>query len=953
MDVLKKTTGPCIVLAGAGTGKTRLMVEKVKHLIQGKIYKPEKIACITFSNEAANNLASRIRAALPDVEQEPTVKTFHSFSAYLLKEHLPKEKQNFQTLTPDDSKILLHTNLRVPPMNCHRYIDTIGKAKDLGVTIQKLQNHLKEKTHNKPIQNLKDDLETIQTELLIEKDKVKKKKIADEAIRIRELIDLSRFISIFEAYEKIKEQKNALDYSDLNNKAVELLKKNPSISGKFEYIIVDEFQDTNRIQLELLKLISPKRNITVVGDMNQSIYRFRGAYEANIDWFKKTFNVAPQDIFSLEKSYRSPNKILRIAHTLIKNNYASEEDCFEVQNAHKKEGKNIRIIETKNSKEEARKVVEIIKEKIANKETLEEICVMARTHQQLAMIKKALSDSQVPFHSVGQESLLKQNSIKKIVSYLSIVSNLIDKNNKGWNSWWDSVHEEEFLKEDFIKITTFLKENRDSENYNVKIFTTLQNLNLSELGEIKLKTIFSRIKSLIPENGNSLEEIITKACNVCGFTSEDFTKVDKEALLNINKFQEFAKKYAETHAGKLTDFINHLEILNTLNITLETARIEDKGVRLMTSHSTKGLEFETIILTNLAQKRFPLERITKNKLLPNELFQDQSIDLEDYERKHLLFEERRLCYVSFTRSKSELIITFAQEYASKKSAPSRFFEEINYKENPDIEFSQDLEEKAITIEPNISTTLPREIKVSSERTLSPSALNLFEDCQKKFEYKYVYNMPEKITTSWDAIKMGSFIHIILEKGVKSKFTTLEAFINLAKDLKNKEEWESVELEEALPLIKVFYDRNKNKYSPDSLTEKKLFTEISGLKFMGVADRIDHFQDGLEIIDYKTGKTVPSGKKRNWQLGYYALAARPLGKVKKLTLDVFQSPQLLEYTIKENGDVINAQSNRLAFNLHEVEAELIETGNKIKEAYAKGFKSCPIEKNCEFCREYVY
>ncbi|MBU0976963.1 MAG: ATP-dependent helicase, partial [Nanoarchaeota archaeon] len=439
MDALTKTSGPCIVLAGAGTGKTRLMVEKVKHLIENKICLPEKIACITFSNEAANNLASRIRAALPNLETEPLVKTFHSFSAHLLKEHLPKEKQNFQTLTPDDAKILLHTNLRVPPINCHRYIDTIGKAKDLGITIQALQNYLKEKTHHKPIPELKEELETVQTEMLLEQNKEKKKKLANEVIRIREIIDLTKFITIFEAYEKIKDQKNMLDYSDLNNKSVELLKSNPEISKEFDYIIVDEFQDTNRVQLDFLELIASHKNITVVGDMNQSIYRFRGAYEANLDHFKRVFDITPQDIFTLEKSYRSPNKVLQVAHQLIKNNYTSEDECLFVQNAFNHHGENIKVVETKNGREEARKVVEIMKEKISKDKPLEEICIMARTHQQLAVIRKALTESNIPFHSVGQESLLKQNSIKKITAYLTVVNNLVKKNNLGWSAWWGLI----------------------------------------------------------------------------------------------------------------------------------------------------------------------------------------------------------------------------------------------------------------------------------------------------------------------------------------------------------------------------------------------------------------------------------------------------------------------------------------------------------------------------------
>lgn len=954
MDALTKTTGPCIVLAGAGTGKTHLMVEKVKYLIKNRIYAPEKIACITFSNEAANNLSSRIRKALPFLEKEPLIKTFHSLSAHILKNNLPKEKQNFQTLTPDDAKILIHTALKVQPMNCHRYIDAIGKAKDLGITLASLRENISRKTKGRSITELKEELELIHSEILTEPEKDRKRKLVEEAVKIREILELTRFVTVFEAYEKIKQQRNALDYSDLNNLSVELLRQDQKISEEFDYVIVDEFQDTNRVQLEFLGLLAPHKNITVVGDMNQSIYRFRGAYEANMKSFRKMFDVAEENIFTLERSYRSPNKILQTAHQLISNNYESKEECIFIKNAFDHVGDKIRVIETKNGNEEARKIVEIVQDKIATGLVPEEICIMARTHQQLLTIRRALTDANIKFHSVGQESLLKQSSIKKITSYLSVVNNLTKKSNAGWNSWWELIHEEKFPKEDFIKLTSFLREHKETENYNVKIFTTLPNIELSEVGKSKLESIFVKIKTLIPQIGKPLNELLEIATALCNPISEELSLEEKEVLLNIDKFREFAKKYSETHAGKINDFLDYIEILNLLNITIETSKIEDKGIRLMTSHATKGLEYNTVILTNLAQKRFPLERAQKNKLLPEELIsKPEAADLEEYEKLNQLFEERRLCYVSFTRSKSELILTYAQEYAGKKTTPSQFLEEINYKENENIEFIQDLEEKAITFDEGINQTTQEKNPEADEKTFSPSALILFEDCQKKFEYKYIYNMPEKLSVSWDALKTGSFIHIILERGVKENFNNLEEFINLAKDLKNNEEWESIELDEVLPLIKTFYDRNKQKYSQKSLTEQRLFATLAGLKFMGVADRIDLLGNGIEIIDYKTGKTVPSGKERNWQLGFYALAARHLGNVKKLTLDVFQNPIPIEFTVKENGDVISLSSNRLAFNIHEVEAELIEAGNKIKNAYKNGFKPCPPEKNCAFCNEYVY
>ena len=244
------------------------------------------------------------------------------------------------------------------------------------------------------------------------------------------------------------------------------------------------------------------------------------------------------------------------------------------------------------------------------------------------------------------------------------------------------------------------------------------------------------------------------------------------------------------------------------------------------------------------------------------------------------------------------------------------------------------------------------IKIEKELHFSPSSLLLFEECQKKYEYKYIFNMPEEKTISWDAIRLGSFIHFVLEHGVKNNFSTLKEFLDYSKELHTKEEWDSIELEESEHLIKVFFERNKNKYNKNSKTEQFLKTQLDQFKFVGFADRIDFSNEGIEIIDYKTGNSIIKPKNRNWQLGYYALAAQPFGKVKKITLEMLKHERPLEFTLDNEGNAKSSYS-RMEFNIYQVKDELIETAKEITNSYKSGFKPCPIEKNCEFCNEYVY
>lgn len=964
MDAIKKSQGPCVILAGAGTGKTRAIVEKVKYFIENKVYKPEKIVCITFSNEAANNLLSRVRKLLPDNSAEPVIKTFHSFSAALLREHADKLKLNkkFHTLTPEDAKILLHANLKVTINNCHKYIDSIGQAKDLGLELNRLKEVLSKKQQNREIEDIKHDLESLQLELPTLMKEREKKKICIEKIEsLREIIELHKFIQTWNAYEKIKEKQDYLDYSDLTNYALRLLKEFPEISKEFHYVIVDEFQDTNKVQLDILKYLAPHRNITVVGDINQSIYRFRGAYEENLNQFKKDFTVKPEEIFTINRSYRSPNKVLKAAHDLIRNNYANPEDCFLVENAFGKEGEKIKVYELKNEKEEARKIIELIESEISKGKKPEDICIMARTHQQLRIVKLALAEKQIPFYAIGKASLLKQKSVKMVINYLTILNKLSKKEKNGFEEWWALIHEHNFSREDLIKIGEFIKEQKESENPNVSIFTSLEKLPLSEEGIKTARVLIEKIKILLPEIQKPITVLMERIYNLVGLTDDITSKDQQESILNIGKLEELAKSFSERNDPSISSFLNYLSSVLLLNIHIEAAEIESSGVRLMTSHATKGLEFGTIILTNFADKRFPIERIRNNPLIPKELLalSDDSNEIEAYERQNQMFEERRLAYVSFTRAKENLIITYADSYNSKKTSASQFLAELNYKESSLISFEQDLEEKFQNFGlskpmPQIDTfNIDKFMSEKKVRHFSPSALLLFEDCQKKFEYRYVYNMPEKEPASWESIKLGSFVHTVLEKGVNDRFVTEKEFLDFAKDLQSQEEWESVDLVEASFLIKVFFQRNKDKYSSSSKTEQYLKTNLSGLEFIGIADRIDFHNGEIEIVDYKTGKSALTPKQRTWQLGYYAIAAERLGKVRKLTLDMLRHDKPLEFVLDSTGFAKATNSDRMSFSIPEVKEELVQAAKRIQAAFSEGFQPCPIEKNCEFCNEYIY
>ncbi|MEK6846660.1 MAG: ATP-dependent DNA helicase [Nanoarchaeota archaeon] len=944
MEYLTKTTGPCVVLAGAGTGKTYSIIEKIKYLIQKKIYQPNKIVCLTFSNEAVNTIRERMFPFLTGKE-EPVIRTFHSFCADLLRKRGEKIgiKQDFKIVLPDDGKILMHKYFKIHPTLCASYIEQISILKDLCKTIEKTERKINDSL--KDLENLLKKLDEINFQLntahLKKIDLATKAKLQEKKEFLEHEIKKCKFVQAWKSYEKIKSLKNGLDYADLNIKALELLKNFPEVSEEYEYLIIDEFQDTNKLQCELITKIAPHKNITIVGDLNQSIYRFRGAYKDNFNFIKKELNITNNDIFKLDKSHRSTNKILSVSHKLIKNNYPNPEECFEVKSVRNEQGDPIEIYELNNAKEEARKTIELIKKEIERSTPFKEICVIFRTHQQANLLKKELAYQSIPYTTITKESLLKTPAIKKVRAYLVLINKFQNSLKGGDSCWWELFHSAGLSKKDEIECTKELQKLKENECLTKEIINSGLS-NISNEARKKLNAVCKIIKS-VSELKSPTIETITKLYQLLGFQSAD-TKEEQEQILTLEKFYVFAKEFSESESPELSLFMYHLDLLDALGISIEAPEISKEGIKIMTNHATKGLEYTSVIMSCLAQKKFPIEIKNKNIISIEESNDDES----------QLAEERRLCYVGFTRAKKRLYLTYAKEYGKRAHEPSQFLKEIDYQNNPNIIFVKDTsnsyQEHKELPKPEMQEASELEQK---EISFSPSALQKFDECQKRYEYKYVYNMPDPTPKSWGAITLGNFIHRVLEEGVKKNLKTIKEFEDCAKIIQ-AEEFKDSNLEEAIPMIRTFVGRNNEKYNQNSMTEQWLTTNIDGIKFTGYADRIDISDEGeVTIVDYKTGKSEIKPKYRNWQLGLYALAAKKFGMPKTLVLEMLQKDHPLEFEIDNKGIAKEIHSAKIQFSLEEVKKELVQTARAIIKARQEGFKPCPSEKNCDFCEEWVY
>lgn len=1059
LKVIEKTSGPCIVLAGAGTGKTSTIVEKIKYLVDEGFYNADEILCLTFSNEATNSLKSKVQNSLKSFKQ-PTIRTFHGFCSDILKEdaYLLNLENEFQILLPDDAKILLHRDLGVLAYKVKNYIQTISTANDFGIDRTQILEHVKKLEDEIVKITLIDKLEEKILEIELKLNTLHLEPNTKEIRQIKKecktFLDVSKkyksfmdFLDVWEKFDNVKREKKLFDYSDLNKYVLELFRKfgAEKYTNNFKYIIIDEFQDTNKLQFELIEHIAYEhKNITIVGDNNQSIYGFRGSYKNSFNHFIEKYGARDEDIISLYESWRSTNSILDVAYDLIKNNYEDPKECFKTKNAKGIKGEKVKLVETKNMAEEARVIGDIVEEKLKTGIEPKEICVMYRTHRQGDYLKEYLKSRNIEMAQVGKSDLISRPEIKTTISYLAMLNNLTSRTSIGEQSWWHLFHYKNIISmPDSLKIGRFLKKHK-TKSIDEVLILSLDELDLNENSKKIISNILEKLNFLHEKSNLSLPNLVLEIYEITGLNrafSHKRTNKNIESLMNLKKFYSIAEKFAEIHGDDLEKFIDYMEILKEIGITIDESEIQnDNAIRIMTMHSTKGLEYECVIVSNMAEGRFPLSRTKNEPLIPKELLYDiqyflKKIEekeghlsdsqrqeaIKQFEKESLLVEERRLAYVAFTRAKKDLYLTFARSYNEGEEdvcEESIFLEEIGYDDwnnlpeviHDNIEYNKDDNILNTSIAPcsvkdllmskikneiilcldnydtdflldrvseyrslssgkivNLNNVDEENLKLIIEKgknnfsglkfnksmiTMSPSSIMEYDECPKKFELSRILHLPKRndFSEDADAADVGSFIHKVLEDGVNMKFSSEDMYLEHAKKLMGTKDYENMPEKEINSMIKVFYARNKDKINEKSQTEVPLPYELNGFKFFGIADRIDELEDGsLEIIDYKSNKSKLSPKKRAFQMGFYAIAAKEnFGKeVSSLNLEMLKCEKPDEFLV-EGNDVKPKSGRGQGFNLDYVKEEYIRITNLIAKDFESEFKTSKSDGPCRFC-----
>lgn len=619
-EAVVNTEGPCLVIAGAGSGKTKVLTHKIAYLMREKDVKPWDILAITFTNKAANEMKARVENLVGDVARDMWIGTFHSICVRILRRQIDR-------IGFDTSFIIFDTS------DQKTLIKQIIKAQNLDDKLYSDRSVLYE------ISNAKNEMLEPDSYRARAKGDFRKEKIAE----------------IYDIYQRKLKENNAIDFDDIINFTIKILLENPDLleyySNKFKYVLVDEYQDTNKAQFTLVTLLASKfGNITVVGDNDQGIYSFRGADITNILNFEKDF--PGTKIIKLEQNYRCTQNILKVANEVIKNNETKYEKKLWTSND---VGSLPKVFKGDNEYDEANYIVKQINTlKVEEYYKYSDFAILYRMNSQSRSIEDILRRENIPYKIVGGLKFYERKEIKDIIAYLRLIQNTSDnlsltriinepKRGIGKTSL-DNV--ENVAASNGISMYEVIK-NADSYGLNRVFINTREFINTIE--DLRNKKDSISISQLIKDTLNQTG--YTKALELEG-TVEAETRIE-----NLDEFLTVAIEFEEESAdNSLSEFLEGI----TLSSDLDGMEEAEDSVTLMTLHSAKGLEFPVVFLVGMEEGIFPgYKSIGEPK------------ELE---------EERRLCYVGITRAKENLFFTCSRQRtifgSTSCNAVSRFLKEI-------------------------------------------------------------------------------------------------------------------------------------------------------------------------------------------------------------------------------------------------------------------------------------
>ncbi|MFH1142704.1 MAG: UvrD-helicase domain-containing protein [Candidatus Uhrbacteria bacterium] len=957
--------GPLMIIAGAGTGKTTVITQRVAWLIEQKHAAPDEVLALTFTEKAATEMEERVDRLLPMGYVDLWISTFHAFCERVLRDHGVEIglSRNFKLLSEIDTWLLMRQNFDRFELDYYRPLGNQTKY------LKSLLQHFS---------RAKDEVITPEEYLKFaegEKANLDTKTSDDEATT--EVARLEELANAYHTYQQILLENDAMDFGDLIMYTLQLLRRRPKIlkelRQKFKYVLVDEFQDTNWAQYELIKLLAaPKNNLTVVGDDDQSIYKFRGASLSNILQFEVDFPDATQIV--LTKNYRTVQSILDHAYNFIQKNNPNrletqprEKPLSKRLVSHRQDAGLVEHIHCKTLDQEVEKVADRILELKKNHPDADwsDFGILVRANDSANNFLSALERRGIPYQFLALRGLYTKSIVLDLLAFMQVVDNP-----------YDSPSLYRILTHPMFDLETeeLQKINFEAYKQGRSTFEVLQKLKTE-----KTEKILSILAELSQEaKTKPVTEIVVMTLQKSGLLEYAQTlpaQDEHDAFRFLHQFYERVKRFevrADHKALKnfLFEFKHERDAGEEGSLQFDIESGPDM-VKIMTVHGSKGLEFRFVFVVNLIDQRFPTVRRKDPIPLPDALIKEKIPEGDIH-----LEEERRLFYVAITRAKEGLFLTSAEDYGGvRKRKMSRFLHELELDQDkqppnpenigPFIETELDASfDTAVLKDATIEYTIPKHFSFTQ--------LAAFASCPLQYKFAHILKIPVfgKYQMSY-----GKTMHNTLQEFFRVWIERQNAPQQSLFEEDGKDTRKGVDQNDALTgvcptplvssddLLKIYNtewiddwypnDQVREEYKQNGLDTLKGYwkqleaeqpyptqlesgftLKIDDLILKGRIDRIDRIEGGIEIVDYKTGKAKEKlDRDDKKQLLIYQIASvECLGLV----------PKKLTYHYLENNTTLSFLGEPK--ELEDLKTELLGALEKIK---ASNFNATP-GFNCQFC-----
>jgi DNA helicase-2/ATP-dependent DNA helicase PcrA len=948
--------GPLLIVAGAGTGKTTVITRRIAWLILRQKLKADEVLALTFTEKAAEEMETRVDKLLPLGYEDLWIQTFHEFGKRVLEANALEIglDPRFKILTQADQYLFLRQHLFEFDLDYYR---PLGNPTRFIQALAKFFSRLKDEEIDEG-----EFLRYAREKFKIQNPKFKgnsklacasKSKIQNEA----EQEEAQKLIELAEAYGKYQEmmrQESYVDFGDLIMCTLWLFRRRKSVLARyqkqFKYILVDEFQDTNFAQYQLLRLLAAKNdNLNVVGDDDQSIYRFRGAALNNILNFKKHCPRAREVV--LTTNYRSLPGILGAAYDLIQGNNPDRlETKLKIQKR-LRVGRKIKkadftcrpvLIWEATVEREARAVAqEIVRLKKEEKRDWRDFAILVRANDHAEPFVKVLERHNLPYLFVASKGLYTTPEVLGLIAYLKTLNNFLDS-----PSLYRVTHLPvfDFAPQDVIRLLNYARRK------SISLYEAFDDAEkVAGVGSETKKSVRRLLELLKKQAGSArrkkVSEVLLEFLEESGYLNllkRQETLAEEQRFLNVAEFFKRIQTFQQTgESHTVKDFVEELELATEGGEDPAPAEIEEgpDTIKVMTVHKAKGLEFPVVFLTSLVEGHFPPQERPEELPIPDDLLEEKLPD-----ELHAQ-EERRLFYVGLTRAMERLYLTAAEDYGGKrKRKPSRFLKEIEDKiEVRSAEMTSELAGQQPLFTAKVP--LPAAVKHQLPPKFSYTQLGAFEKCPLQYKFAHVLKIPTEGSHTFSYGKslhetLRDFYTVIMAGKIPSETQLLKMLgENWINEWYEGKKHERARYQKARQALKDFYQKNKKTFTPPLYVEKGFNMKIGPYVLKGAIDRVDRLSaGGVEVTDYKTGdsKKGETEIKRPVQLMLYSLALEQIFKLR---------PERLTLYFIDDNKSYSIDRAKFGPKLADVKTKAIKAFDEIT---ASDFPPRPSRFTCRYC-----